>query len=186
MVYLKEYGRYVSRDGLVFSATRGGKLKLMRQRIKTGKRGGYWMTSVDQKLTGRHEYPVHRLVAMAFVPNPKNYTEVDHIDRNRANCSADNLRWVDRRTNTLNTERGQRLRELGIEAKSKEYQKLYREEHSEYLREYFHEYYAANKEKKSAQGRKYYQEHKEEIRIKQKEYRKTRRLQEVNNAKNID
>lgn len=37
---------------------------------------------------------VHRLVALAFVPNPNGYKEVDHKDGNRANPNAYNLEWV--------------------------------------------------------------------------------------------
>ena len=36
---------------------------------------------------------VHRLVAIAFIPNPNNYPVVMHLDNNPHNNSADNLQW---------------------------------------------------------------------------------------------
>lgn len=42
---------------------------------------------------------VHRLVAQAFVPNPNNYKEVNHIDYNTKNNSSYNLEWCTRMQN---------------------------------------------------------------------------------------
>ncbi len=43
------------------------------------------------------EVYVHELVAKAFVPNPNNYPYVEHIDGDRSNNRADNLRWTETR-----------------------------------------------------------------------------------------
>ena len=42
---------------------------------------------------------VHRLVAIAFVPNPLDLPEVHHKDANRENNCALNLEWVTREQN---------------------------------------------------------------------------------------
>ena len=47
---------------------------------------------------------IHRLVAEAFIPNPDNLPEVDHIDNNKQNNNVDNLRWVTGSCNTRNRE----------------------------------------------------------------------------------
>lgn len=42
---------------------------------------------------------LHILVAKAFVPNPRNMTEVNHINGNKRDNRAENLEWVTHREN---------------------------------------------------------------------------------------
>jgi hypothetical protein len=44
---------------------------------------------------------VHRLVASAYIPNPKNLPEVNHRDRNKNNNDVSNLEWITTRDNVI-------------------------------------------------------------------------------------
>lgn len=48
----------------------------------------------------RKNVRVHRLVATAFIPNPNNLPEVNHIDENKQNNSVDNLEWCTHKYNS--------------------------------------------------------------------------------------
>ena len=124
MVFLKEFGRYVTRDGLVYTISRSGKLKPCKTRIKKG-RDNYIMVSVAGSSSSHHETYVHRLVALAFVPNPDNKPLVDHIDRDKSNCNASNLRWVTSSENGFNSEWSDKcFRRFGCSSRSPEYARL--------------------------------------------------------------
>ena len=55
---------------------------------------GYYQVSLSQANTKKKVYLVHRLIAMAFIQNPENKPQVDHIDGNKQNNNASNLRWA--------------------------------------------------------------------------------------------
>lgn len=48
-----------------------------------------------------HSIAVHRLVAAAWIPNPQNLPEINHLDYNRRNNAAANLEWTTHRANVL-------------------------------------------------------------------------------------
>jgi hypothetical protein len=65
---------------------------------------GYFQVMLT-KNGGQRPHYVHRLVAEAFIDNPNNLPEVDHIDANKLNNNVKNLRWVTPKENHDNTVR---------------------------------------------------------------------------------
>ena len=88
-------GKYeVSNLGNVRSLQRN-KVRLMPV---TMQHHGYraFMIHVNNKAQCRK---VHREVALAFIPNPNNLPEVNHIDGNKENNHVSNLEWVTHQAN---------------------------------------------------------------------------------------
>lgn len=61
-----------------------------------GLRAGYRFV----KIAGKN-ISIHRLVAIAFIPNPENKPCVNHKDFNKLNNSVDNLEWVSYSENNI-------------------------------------------------------------------------------------
>jgi len=45
--------------------------------------------------------PIHRLLALKYIPNPLNLETVNHKDGNKLNNSLENLEWTSRKDNLL-------------------------------------------------------------------------------------
>lgn len=58
--------------------------------------------------------PIHRLVAEAFVDKPHGCAFVDHIDRDKTNNAASNLRWVTHAQNCANRSINATMRSSGF------------------------------------------------------------------------
>lgn len=72
---------------------------------------------VDIKAGCRRTYLVHQLVALAFIPNdnPIEKDTIDHIDLDKTNNRADNLRWLSRADNVRAYQEQIKQRELDNE-----------------------------------------------------------------------
>lgn len=73
----------IDTNGVVYNVTRNKYLK----GTSISKQNRYVKIHLDKF------YTLHKLVAEHFVPNPNGYKEINHIDGNRYNNSADNLEW---------------------------------------------------------------------------------------------
>ena len=106
-------------DGL-YQVSNTGRVKSLARRVKRGfccvwvdeqimtihncksKGYGYYAQVTLFKNGKQRSFRIHRLVAMAFVERVPGCDQVDHINGNKLDNRADNLRWVTQSENTNN------------------------------------------------------------------------------------
>lgn len=119
--------------------------------------GGYLKVGLSSNGKTK-KYLVHRLVAEAFIPNPDNLPQVNHIDENPSNDNVDNLEWCNAKYNSNYGTRNDRIRNSRIRERDtkiqkglwtglsrKEYRKQYVENNRDKIREINRRYYLKRK-----------------------------------------
>lgn len=106
MKTITEFDRYmIDTSGNVYSCIVGrGKLarnsgspqRVLKQVLDTT---GYYIVSLTDGKVKRNR-SIHRLLALAYIPNPNNLPHVNHIDGNKTNNNLDNLEWTSVLDNT--------------------------------------------------------------------------------------
>ena len=104
----EEWRPVVGYEGL-YEVSNMGRVKSVKRTVWNNSRGCYRTVSerimkpkdsiwgylrVGLSKNGKEKwYMIHRLVATAFLENPQNLPEVNHIDEDKTNNNADNLEW---------------------------------------------------------------------------------------------
>ena len=102
-----------------YQASNLGRIKRMaagkiREHILKQFRVGEYMSVGPSVNNARTQRRVHRLVAMAFIPNPNRFPCINHKDENPSNNNVSNLEWCDSKyNNNYGTARDRRSRTRG-------------------------------------------------------------------------
>lgn len=101
---VSNFGRVKSLERKVLTRRKNGYYyntvpeKVLKPTLSTGKTGGYPTVKLMKDNKGK-TVKVHRLVAEAFIPNPNNYSDVNHKDEDKTNNHVSNLEWCSRKYN---------------------------------------------------------------------------------------
>lgn len=80
---------YITQDGKCYNSNTGKYLK-----GQVNYKNGYKSYNLTLPDGSKKRVYAHRLVALAYINNPQNKKEVNHIDGNKENNCVDNLEWV--------------------------------------------------------------------------------------------
>ena len=85
-----EQGYFICKSGKVLSCL-STKPRILKPKID-GKK--YAFVNLGRGNNCYRNKKIHRLVAEAFIPNPENKPQINHIDGNKANNNVKNLEWA--------------------------------------------------------------------------------------------
>lgn len=96
---MRDIGNY---EGL-YGITSCGKVWSYRTKkfLKPGKDKDGYLYVILCVNNERKKYLIHRLVAMAYIPNPDLLPTVNHKDENKTNNSINNLEWMFKQDNVI-------------------------------------------------------------------------------------
>ena len=96
---LEDYPNYrIYKDGKVENTT---SKKILKPRLQGRKNKQYYKVRLYESGKWK-DFLNHRLLALLFLPNPCNYSDVDHINLNKLDNRLENLRWCSHSSNMRN------------------------------------------------------------------------------------
>ena len=97
MIQIQEFpDYYVDQNGIIYSK-KYGKTRIIKQQNHYK---GYKIVTLTNK-ESKKTLKVHRLVALAYLPNPLHKDQVNHIDGNKTNNVLSNLEWSTQSENQI-------------------------------------------------------------------------------------
>lgn len=98
--------RQTDRDGDIYTSS-DGKVYRVTELSQHTMPSGYVRIS---KIKGIDSIYVHRLVAQDWVPNPEQLPVINHIDEDKSNNHADNLKWCTQKENCNHGDRNNKIK----------------------------------------------------------------------------
>jgi hypothetical protein len=95
---VSNYGRVKSLERYVCAGS--GNRYRQEMLLKVSPRGSGYVGTILHEHSIKTNFSVHRLVAQAFISNPKNKPCINHKDGNKLNNNVSNLEWVTYKENT--------------------------------------------------------------------------------------
>lgn len=108
---ISNLGRLKRKPIVYYRKTDGRKCTLKEKIVAPFKnKKGYNRVRLEKfGLSEKFTTTLHILVAKHFIPNPNNYTQVNHIDGNKDNNSISNLEWINNQENVLHSYRNENM-----------------------------------------------------------------------------